>query len=172
MATRKQQQLSVLIISTSAFTVCFAVWMLFAVIGIPIKAMLMLNETQFGLLAATPVLTGSLIRLPLMLQKAPSKSTSRTSCANLASTAASKPPFTPWNMASPLHLLDPIAVFCTSAMPPPYLQDLYLKIRATGYAHEPPSHPIEKQSQKPAKSCIYPSTPDTDEHIDFDLPLV
>jgi NNP family nitrate/nitrite transporter-like MFS transporter len=39
--------------------------MMFAVIGIPIKAMLGLNETQFGLLVATPVLTGSLIRLPL-----------------------------------------------------------------------------------------------------------
>lgn len=51
--------------STMAFTVCFAVWMMFAVIGIPIKKMLDLNETQFGLLAATPVLTGSLIRLPL-----------------------------------------------------------------------------------------------------------
>jgi NNP family nitrate/nitrite transporter-like MFS transporter len=51
--------------STVAFTVCFAVWMMFAVIGIPIKQALGLNETQFGLLAATPVLTGSLIRLPL-----------------------------------------------------------------------------------------------------------
>jgi NNP family nitrate/nitrite transporter-like MFS transporter len=51
--------------STVAFTVCFAVWMMFAVIGIPIKQVLDLNETQFGLLAATPVLTGSLIRLPL-----------------------------------------------------------------------------------------------------------
>lgn len=51
--------------STLAFTVCFAVWMMFAVIGIPIKELLQLNETQFGLLAATPVLTGSLIRLPL-----------------------------------------------------------------------------------------------------------
>jgi len=39
--------------------------MLFAVIGIPIKTELGLNETQFGLLAATPVLTGSLTRLPL-----------------------------------------------------------------------------------------------------------
>ncbi|MDE1988984.1 MAG: NarK/NasA family nitrate transporter [Betaproteobacteria bacterium] len=39
--------------------------MMFAVIGIPIKASLQLNETQFGLLVATPVLTGSLIRLPL-----------------------------------------------------------------------------------------------------------
>jgi len=52
-------------LSTIAFTVCFAVWMMFAVIGIPIKKILDLNETQFGLLAATPVLTGSLVRLPL-----------------------------------------------------------------------------------------------------------
>ena len=51
--------------STISFTVCFMVWMMFAVIGIPIKEMLGLNETQFGLLAATPVLTGSLTRLPL-----------------------------------------------------------------------------------------------------------
>ena len=39
--------------------------MMFAVIGIPIKQKLGLNETEFGLLAAMPVLTGSLIRLPL-----------------------------------------------------------------------------------------------------------
>lgn len=39
--------------------------MMFAVLGIPIKAKLGLNETQFGLLAATPVLTGSLVRVPL-----------------------------------------------------------------------------------------------------------
>lgn len=60
-----KQQISVVTMSTAAFTVCFAVWMMFAVIGIPIKKMLSLNETQFGLLIATPVLTGSLIRLPL-----------------------------------------------------------------------------------------------------------
>ena len=60
-----KQQISVVTVSTIAFTVCFAVWMMFAVIGIPIKKMLSLNETQFGLLIATPVLTGSLIRLPL-----------------------------------------------------------------------------------------------------------
>ena len=65
MTPRSQQQLSVLIMSTLAFTVCFAVWMMFAVIGIPIKAQLGLNETQFGMLIATPVLTGSLVRLPL-----------------------------------------------------------------------------------------------------------
>lgn len=51
--------------STFAFTICFAVWMMFAVIGIPIKKQLGLNETEFGLLAATPVLSGSLIRVPL-----------------------------------------------------------------------------------------------------------
>ena len=51
--------------NVQAFTVCFAIWMMFAVIGIPIKKQLGLNDTEFGLLAATPVLTGSLIRLPL-----------------------------------------------------------------------------------------------------------
>jgi hypothetical protein len=35
--TRKGQALSVLIVSTLAFTVCFMVWMMFGVIGIPIK---------------------------------------------------------------------------------------------------------------------------------------
>ena len=64
-ASRSRQQISVLASSTFAFTICFAIWMMFAVLGIPIKAKLGLNETQFGLLAATPVLTGSLVRVPL-----------------------------------------------------------------------------------------------------------
>lgn len=55
----------VLLVTTWAFTVCFAVWMMFGVTGIPIKEMLGLNAFQFGLLTATPVLTGSLFRLPL-----------------------------------------------------------------------------------------------------------
>jgi len=65
MASQSYKQWSVLASSTLSFTVCFTVWMMFAVIGIPIKKTLGLNETEFGLLAATPVLTGSLIRLPL-----------------------------------------------------------------------------------------------------------
>lgn len=65
MSSLKQKQLSVLVMSTLAFTVCFAIWMMFAVIGVPIKNELGLNETEFGILIATPVLTGSLIRLPL-----------------------------------------------------------------------------------------------------------
>ncbi|MDO9400735.1 MAG: nitrate/nitrite transporter [Polaromonas sp.] len=63
--SKKGQALSVLIVSTLAFTVCFMVWMMFGVIGIPIKKALNLNATEFGLLTATPVLTGSLIRVPL-----------------------------------------------------------------------------------------------------------
>jgi len=59
------QRTSVLIVSTLAFTACFMVWMMFGVIGIPIKKALNLNATQFGLLTAMPVLTGSLIRVPL-----------------------------------------------------------------------------------------------------------
>lgn len=65
MSNQSHKQISVLTLSTLAFTVCFAVWVMFSIIGIPIKANLGLNETQFGLLAATPILTGSLIRLPL-----------------------------------------------------------------------------------------------------------
>ncbi len=63
--TQQRKAWSVLIVSTLAFTVCFMVWMMFGVIGIPIKKMLNLNATEFGLLTATPALTGSLIRVPL-----------------------------------------------------------------------------------------------------------
>jgi MFS transporter, NNP family, nitrate/nitrite transporter len=56
---------SVLIVSTLAFTTCFMVWMMFAVIGIPLKKTLGLNATEFGLLTAMPVLSGSLVRVPL-----------------------------------------------------------------------------------------------------------
>lgn len=55
----------VLFASTFAFTVCFAVWMMFGVIGIPIRDELSLNATEFGLLTATPVLSGALMRLVL-----------------------------------------------------------------------------------------------------------
>ena len=50
-------------LSTFAFTVCFAVWTLFSIIGVSIKQELGLSDTQFGLLVATPVLTGSISRI-------------------------------------------------------------------------------------------------------------
>ena len=55
----------VLLASTFAFMVCFAVWMMFGVIGIPIRQALGLSNTEFGLLTATPVLLGAVMRLPL-----------------------------------------------------------------------------------------------------------
>jgi MFS transporter, NNP family, nitrate/nitrite transporter len=63
--SHKARAISVLVVSTLAFTVCFMVWLMFGVIGVPIKKELNLNATQFGILTATPVLTGSLIRVPL-----------------------------------------------------------------------------------------------------------
>ena len=54
-----------LALSTTAFTVCFAVWTIFSIIGLQIKQNLNLSETQFGLLVGTPILTGSLSRLVL-----------------------------------------------------------------------------------------------------------
>ncbi len=52
-----------LLLSTLAFAACFAVWTIFSIIGIRIKDELGLNETEFGLLIGTPILTGSLTRL-------------------------------------------------------------------------------------------------------------
>ena len=52
-----------LALSTIAFTACFAVWTIFSIIGVAIKGELGLSEFQFGLLVATPILTGSLVRL-------------------------------------------------------------------------------------------------------------
>ena len=51
--------------STMAFTVCFAVWTIFSIIGIRIRDELGLSQTEFGLLVGMPILTGSLIRVPL-----------------------------------------------------------------------------------------------------------
>ncbi len=56
----KSGNLSVLLITTWAFTACFAVWTMFGVTGIPIRDQLNLDSTQFGLLTATPILTGAL----------------------------------------------------------------------------------------------------------------
>lgn len=65
MPTARLTQISVLSANTFAFTICFAVWVMFGVIGNPIAEELALTETQFGILTAIPILTGSLMRLPL-----------------------------------------------------------------------------------------------------------
>ncbi len=63
--TDKGKSYSVLAMNTLAFTVNFAIWTMFSIIGIRIRTELGLNNTEFGLLVATPILTGSLVRLPL-----------------------------------------------------------------------------------------------------------
>ncbi len=52
-------------LSTVAFTLCFAGWTIFSIIGLSVRADLGLTDGQYGLLIATPVLTGSLVRLIL-----------------------------------------------------------------------------------------------------------
>jgi MFS transporter, NNP family, nitrate/nitrite transporter len=59
----RADQTRALSLSTIAFTACFAVWTIFSIIGVAIKGELGLNDTQFGLLLATPILTGSLTRI-------------------------------------------------------------------------------------------------------------
>lgn len=59
----KPAQYRALGLSTFAFTLCFAVWTIFSIIGIRISEDLGLSDTQLGLLMATPILTGSISRL-------------------------------------------------------------------------------------------------------------
>ena len=63
----RRQAWLVLIASTLAFTVCFMVWMMFGVISIPVGKLLELSATEVGLMMALPILTGSLVRMPLGL---------------------------------------------------------------------------------------------------------
>lgn len=57
------EQTRALALATIAFTACFAVWTIFSIIGVAIRDELGLNNTQLGLLLATPILTGSVSRL-------------------------------------------------------------------------------------------------------------
>jgi NNP family nitrate/nitrite transporter-like MFS transporter len=48
--------------STFAFAASFAVWTIFSIVGIRIQAELSLSESEFGLLIAAPILSGSISR--------------------------------------------------------------------------------------------------------------
>ena len=60
---QKAQQSRALWMSTFAFTICFAVWTIFSIIGVKIQAQLGLSDAQLGLLVGTPILSGSLSRV-------------------------------------------------------------------------------------------------------------
>ena len=65
MASENYKRYSVLVSSTLSFTVCFMVWMMLAIVGIKVQEEMGFNQTQYGILIALPVLSGSLIRVPL-----------------------------------------------------------------------------------------------------------
>ena len=56
---------AVLFWSTLSFTLFFAVWLQFGILGIAIQDTLGLTAGQFAVLISIPVLTGSLLRLPM-----------------------------------------------------------------------------------------------------------
>lgn len=59
----KGDQVRALSLTTIGFTICFAVWTIFAIIGVQIKQDMGLTDAEFSLLVGSPILTGSLIRL-------------------------------------------------------------------------------------------------------------
>ena len=63
LAVTEGQRRWALAASTISFMACFALWTIFSIIGIQIKKQLGLNDTEFGLLVGTPILTGSISRL-------------------------------------------------------------------------------------------------------------
>lgn len=54
----------VLVMSTIAFTLMFAVWLMFGILGVPIQQELKLSDPQLAWVSAVAVLNGSLWRLP------------------------------------------------------------------------------------------------------------
>lgn len=57
------QRNTILTLSTLAFTLMFAVWLMFGVLGIPIRKEFKLSDVQFGWLTAIAILNGSIWRL-------------------------------------------------------------------------------------------------------------
>ena len=55
----------VLVVTTLGYIGCFAVWKIFAIIGVEIQRQYGLSDTEFGLLLGAPFLSGSLMRVVL-----------------------------------------------------------------------------------------------------------
>jgi NNP family nitrate/nitrite transporter-like MFS transporter len=62
-ASSPAQRNTILTLSTLAFTLMFAVWLMFGVLGIPIRKEFGMTEVQFGWLTAIAILNGSIWRL-------------------------------------------------------------------------------------------------------------
>ena len=61
--SERKQRLSVLTLSTLGFTLMFAVWLMFGVLGIPIRKEFGLSDVQLSWLSAVAILNGSIWRL-------------------------------------------------------------------------------------------------------------
>jgi NNP family nitrate/nitrite transporter-like MFS transporter len=55
----------VLVVTTLGYIGCFAVWTIFAIVGIEIQRQYGLSDAEFGLLVGAPFLSGSLMRVVL-----------------------------------------------------------------------------------------------------------
>lgn len=64
-AVTLQGNTRVLVLATLAFAVCFAGWSLFGPLAVYMKAEFNLSSSAVGLLLATPVLLGSIVRVPI-----------------------------------------------------------------------------------------------------------
>ena len=64
-AVTLQGNTRVLILGTLAFAICFAGWSLFGPLAVYMKAEFNLSSSAVGLLLATPVLLGSIVRVPI-----------------------------------------------------------------------------------------------------------
>jgi NNP family nitrate/nitrite transporter-like MFS transporter len=62
-ASAERGRVSVLVISTAAFTLMFAVWLMFGVLGIPIRKEFGLDDVQLSWLTAVAILNGAIWRL-------------------------------------------------------------------------------------------------------------
>ena len=63
-ATEEPGKVRVLVISTIAFTLMFAVWLMFGVLGIPIRKEFGLTDVELAWITAVAVLNGAIWRLP------------------------------------------------------------------------------------------------------------
>ena len=63
-ARNERGRVSVLVMATAGFTLMFAVWLMFGVLSIPIRAEFDLTDVQLSWIAAVAILNGAIWRLP------------------------------------------------------------------------------------------------------------
>lgn len=63
-STRSSGSTRVLVMSTTAFTLMFAVWLMFGILGLPIQKELGISDVELSWITAVAVLNGSIWRLP------------------------------------------------------------------------------------------------------------